>query len=65
MQDLNITLECKREIEAILKETQKRYENGEIKSNSLDEFLENRRRKKGRNIAMGGNAGEVKFSRKF
>lgn len=46
MQDLNITSERRREIDAILKETQKTYENGEIKSIPLDEFLEKRRRKR-------------------
>lgn len=40
MDDLNITLERRREIDAILKETQRKYENGEIKSMTLEEFFE-------------------------
>lgn len=44
--DLNITPERKREIDAILKESQRKYENGEIKSIPLDVFLEKQKRKR-------------------
>ena len=43
--DLNITPKRKREIDAILKESQRKYENGEIKSIPLDVFLERQKRK--------------------
>ena len=45
MDDLNITPERRREIDEILKETQRRYENGEIKSMTLEEFLEGRQKR--------------------
>lgn len=46
MDELNITPERKREIDAILKETQRKYENGEIKSIPLEEFLEKMKKKR-------------------
>lgn len=56
MDDLNITLERRREIDAILKETQRKYENGEIKSVPLDVFLERHKRKREElNVLIGRN----------
>ena len=46
MENLNITSERKREIDAILKETERKYKNGEIKSISLEEFKEKQKRKR-------------------
>lgn len=45
MDDLDITPDRRREIGEILKETHKKYMNGEIKARPLEEFLEERKRK--------------------
>lgn len=45
MEDLNITLERRREIDEILKETERKYKNGEIKSIPLEAFLKEQKKK--------------------
>lgn len=46
MKVLNITPERRREINTILKENERKYKNGEIKSIPLSEFLEKLKRKR-------------------
>ena len=46
MENLNITPERRREIDAILKETERKYKSGEIKSIPLEEFKEKQKRKR-------------------
>ena len=46
MENLNITPERRREIDVILKETERKIKSGEIKSISLEEFKEKQKRKR-------------------
>ena len=47
MEELNITQERKRQIDEILKESQRKYENGGIKSVPLKVFLERNKKRWG------------------